>query len=155
MSSYLSSGINNAALISGISPTSPVTLGAIGFTIMFAIFYIATASIGVQTYNKCEEIQGVKKWDNIKMLLSHTMTIGMAIPAILISQYFVGGKVTAGMAILYGIMGLIGNATAFAVTREGTCGEHARKDSKNYLIFGMVASLLVMMAGGAYMTMYR
>jgi hypothetical protein len=155
MSSYLSSGLQNAELLAGIAPVSPVTLGAIAFTIMFAIFYIATASIGVQTYNKCEEIQGVKKWDNIKMLLSHTMTIGMAIPAVLMAQYFVGGKVTAAMAILYGIMGLIGNATAFAVTKEGSCGEYARKDSKNYLIFGMVASLLVMMAGGAYMTMSR
>ena len=149
MSSYLNAGLDTM----GSTGVSTVTFGAIGFTIMFGIFYIATASIGVQTYNKCEEIQGVKKWDNIKMLLSHTMTIGMAIPAVLTAQYFVGGKVTAAMAILYGIMGLIGNATAFAMTREGSCGEFTKKDSKNYLIFGMVASLLVMMGGGAYMSM--
>jgi hypothetical protein len=130
-----------------------VTMGAILFTIMFGIFYIATASIGVKTYNDCTEIQGVKKWDNLKMLLSHTMTIGMVIPFILVAQYFVGGKVTAAMAILYGIMGLVGNATAFAMTREGGCGEVVKTDSKNYLIFGMVASLLVMLGGGAFMSM--
>lgn len=149
--SYISS-INSLINSPGqVAPVTTITFGAILFTIMFGIFYIATASIGVQTYNKCEEIQGVKKWDNIKMLLSHTMTIGMVIPAVLVTQYFVGGKVTAGMAILYGIMGLIGNATAFAMTREGSCGEYSKKDSKNYLIFGMVASLLVMLGGGAFM----
>lgn len=149
-----SSKLNDMVYASGATaPPTAVTFGAIAFTIMFGIFYIATASIGVKTYNECEEVQGVKKWNNIKMLLSHTMTIGMAIPAVLLAQYFVGGKVTAAMAILYGIMGLVGNATAFAMTREGTCGDTVPKNSKNYLIFGMIASLLVMLGGGAFMSM--
>ena len=148
------SHLNSMMNMSGqTAPVTNITFGAIIFTIMFGIFYIATASIGVKTYNDCKEVQGVKKWDNIKMLLSHTMTIGMVIPFVLVAQYFVGGKVTAAMAIIYGIMGLVGNSSAFAMTREGGCGEVVKKDSKNYLIFGIVASLLVMLGGGAFMSM--
>ena len=138
--------------MSGYLPVTNVTFVAIVLTIIFGIFYIATASIGVKTYNDCKEIQGVKKWDNLKMLLTHTMTMSMMIPAVLIAQRFAGGKVAAAMAIIYGIMGLVGNATAFAMTKEGACGEVTKEDSKNYLIFGMIASLLIMLGGSVYLS---
>jgi hypothetical protein len=139
--------------MSGYLPVTNVTFFAIALTIISGIFYIATASIGVKTYNECKEIQGVKKWDNLKMLLTHTMTMSMMIPVVLIAQLFAGGKVAAAMAIIYGIMGLVGNATAFAMTKEGACGEVTKKDSKNYLIFGMTASSFIILGGSAYLVM--
>lgn len=135
------------------STASNVGFLSVLFSIVFGIFYIATTSIGIKTYNECEEIRGVKKWDDLNLMLMHTMTISMTIPFVLIAQMFVGSKVTAGMAIIYGILGLIGNATSFAMTKEEPCAGATSKDSKNYLIFGMVASIVVILGGGYVLRM--
>jgi hypothetical protein len=134
-----------------MSSALPIT--TVMFTMIFAIFYIAVASIGIETYNKCDAVQGVKKWDNLKMLLSHTLTISITIPIALMVQYLASGRVSAAMGVVYGIMGLVGSAVAYAITEKDECTSVSRENSKNYLIFAIVASILIMMAGGAAVTM--
>ena len=139
-------------MLGSTDDTSPLNMMVIGVTIIFGILYVAVASIGVKTYNKCDSVQGVKKWDSVKMLLSHTMTVSLMIPFVLIAQHFVGSKVASVMAIIYGIMGLVGSASSFALTREDDCGRVMPADSKNYLIAGMVMSILLILGGGALLS---
>ena len=54
---------------------------------------------------KCEGIQGSEKYQNLKMFMSHTMTIAITIPVVLLLMKLVkneGGVFT----IVYSIMGL-------------------------------------------------
>lgn len=126
-----------------------VTLLVVGFTIIFGIMYTASASLGIKTYNDCKALQGEKKWDDLKMLLSHTMAIGIVIPIVILMQYLVGGKVAAGIAMLYGILGIAGNTSAFMMINEEECKE-ADVDSKNYIIVGIFFSIVILLGGGAY-----
>ena len=139
-------------MLGSTDDTSPLNMMVIGITVIFGILYVAVASIGVKTYNKCDSVQGVKKWDSVKMILSHTMTISLMIPFVLIAQHFVGSKVLAIMAVIYGIIGLVGSASSFALTRENDCGRVMPADSKNYLIAAMVMSILLLLGGGALMS---
>jgi hypothetical protein len=133
-------------------PIPSVNQTTIAFVFIFTIFYIAVASLGIQTYNDCKEVQGVKKWDNLKMLLSHTMTIAITIPVGLFLQYIASGRVSAVMGVIYGIMGLVGSAIAYALTQEKKCSESIQKDSKNYLIFSIIASIIIILAGGVILS---
>lgn len=119
----------------------------VALTIMFSICYIAVAAIGIRTYYKCEKLRGVTKWDNIKMLLSHTMAIAIATPAIFVALKMSGEKVGATMAILFGIMGLVASATSLAMTKVDSCDTLTSKDTKNYLIIGMTVSIIIMISG--------
>lgn len=125
-----------------------VTLLAVMFTIVFGVLYTASASLGIKTYNDCVALQGVEKWDNLKMLLSHTMAMGLVIPVVVLTQYLTGAKVLAGIAMLYGIMGVVGNTSAFMMINREECKE-ADRDAKNYIVAGIVFSILLFV-GGAY-----
>lgn len=128
-----------------------VTFMTVGFTILFAAMYTASASLGIKTYNECKALQGVKKWDDLNMLLSHTMAMGLVIPVVIVTQYLAGSGITAGIAMLYGIMGIIGNASAYAMITQEGCTESTDKDAKNYIIVGIAASTLIFLGASAFL----
>ena len=47
------------------------------FTVILGILYVAITALGIDTYNKCEGIKDSEKFQNLKMFMSHTMTIGI------------------------------------------------------------------------------
>ena len=92
----------------------------VGLTILLGIFFIAVTALGIDKYNKCEAIQNSKKYQNLKMFMSHTMAIAITIPVILLLQKFVsneGGVFT----IIYAIMGLTASAIAMDIMRQPEC----------------------------------
>lgn len=132
-----------------------VTVFSILFAVIFGIAYTAVSSIGIKTYNECKAIQGNKKWDNMHLLLANTLVIGIMIPVVLLTQFIAGGRVTAAITMLYGIMGLVGSSVAYALTQESECKGFSKESEKNYLIVGIVMSILVLLGGGAYMGMSK
>ena len=61
----------------------------VGLTILLGIFFVAITALGIDKYNKCEGIKDSETFQNLKMFMSHTMTIGITIPVILLLMKFV------------------------------------------------------------------
>jgi hypothetical protein len=120
-------------------------------TIVLGIIYIAVTSLGIQTYNKCEGIQGSQKFTNLKNFMSHTMAVAIAIPIVFLLTKFVkneGGVFT----IIYAIMGIASSAMAIQIMNQPDCKDGVKKDEKNFAIVALVFWLILFLAGG-YFTM--
>ena len=120
-------------------------------TIVLGVIYIAVTSLGIQTYNKCEGIQGSQKFTNLKHFMSHTMAVAITIPVVFLLTKFVkneGGVFT----ILYSIMGIAGSAMAIQIMNQPECKDGVKKDEKNFAIVALVFWILLFLAGG-YFTM--
>tara|TARA_B100000287_G_scaffold63254_1_gene54982 strand:- start:2687 stop:3595 length:909 start_codon:yes stop_codon:yes gene_type:complete len=120
-------------------------------TIILGVIYIAVTSLGIQTYNKCEGIQGSQKFTNLKHFMSHTMAVAITIPVVFLLTKFVkneGGVFT----ILYSIMGIAGSAMAIQIMNQPECKDGVKKDEKNFAIVALVFWLILFLAGG-YFTM--
>ncbi len=120
-------------------------------TIVLGVIYIAVTSLGIQTYNKCEGIQGSQKFTNLKHFMSHTMAVAITIPVVFLLTKFVkneGGVFT----ILYSIMGIAGSAMAIQIMNQPECKDGVKKDEKNFAIVALVFWLILFLAGG-YFTM--
>ncbi len=120
-------------------------------TIIIGVIYIAVTSLGIQTYNKCEGIQGSQKFTNLKHFMSHTMAVAITIPVVFLLTKFVkneGGVFT----ILYSIMGIAGSAMAIQIMNQPECKDGVKKDEKNFAIVALVFWLILFLAGG-YFTM--
>ena len=132
-----------------------VTYISILFAIVFGMAYTAVSSIGIRVYNECKELQGDKKWINLHLLLANTLVIGIMIPVVLLTQFISGGRVTAAITMLYGIMGLVGSSVAYAITKESACTDVSKSGEKNFLIGSLVVSIFILIGGGAYMGMSK
>jgi len=120
-------------------------------TIILGVIYIAVTSLGIQTYNKCEGIQGSQKFTNLKNFMSHTMAVAIAIPIVFLLTKFVkneGGVFT----IIYAIMGIASSAMAIQIMNQPDCKDGVKKDEKNFAIVALVFWLILFLAGG-YFTM--
>ena len=118
----------------------------VGLTILLGIFFIAVTALGIDKYNKCEGIQNSKKYQNLKMFMSHTMAIAITIPVILLLQKFVsneGGVFT----IIYAIMGLTASAIAMDIMRQPECEDTVKKSDKNFAIMSLVGWIILLLAG--------
>jgi len=121
----------------------------VGLTIVLGIFYIAITALGIQTYNKCEAIQGKQKFKNLKMFLSHTMAVSITIPAVLLVTKFAkneGGIFT----LMYAIMGITGSAIALNIMKQPDCKDAVKKDEKNFAIASLVMFILLFLVGGFF-----
>ena len=114
----------------------------VGMTVVLAGLYASISGVGIKVFERCEAIQSSEKWKNIKMYLSHTVTLGTAIPFILLIQRVLGASTQETLlASLYCIMGFIGSAMTLALAQE--C-EVSDKDqaAKGMGAFGIVIYLL-------------
>tara|TARA_X000000368_G_scaffold159503_1_gene125703 strand:- start:1718 stop:2554 length:837 start_codon:yes stop_codon:yes gene_type:complete len=121
----------------------------VGLTIVLGIFYIAITALGIQTYNKCEAIQGKQKFKNLKMFLSHTMAVAITIPAVLLVTKFAkneGGIFT----LMYAMMGITGSGIALDIMRQPDCKDAVKKDEKNFAIASLVLFILLFLTGGFF-----
>ena len=118
----------------------------VGLTILLGIFFVAVTALGIDKYNKCEDIQNSEKYQNLKMFMSHTMAIAITIPVILLLQKFVsneGGVFT----IIYAIMGLTASAIAMDIMRQPECEDTVKKSDKNFAIMSLVGWIILLLAG--------
>lgn len=88
--------------------------------IALIISYVLIASIGINTFQNCTDVQESQKWKNIKMFLSHTLTIAIVVPIILKLKDtdFLSGD---NMFILYGIFGFLAAAMSLGMANDSKC----------------------------------
>ena len=121
----------------------------VGLTILLGIFFIAITALGIDKYNKCEGIQSSEKYQNLKMFMSHTMTIAITIPAILLLQKLVsneGGVFT----IVYAIMGLTASSIAVDIMRQPECEATVKSSDKNFAKLSVGGWLILLLAGSFF-----
>ena len=87
--------------------------------IALIISYVLIASIGINTFQNCTDVQESQKWKNIKMFLSHTLTIAIIVPIILKLKDtdFLSGD---NMFILYGIFGFLAAAMSLGMANDSS-----------------------------------
>lgn len=117
-------------------------------TIVLGVFYVSISSIGIDIYNKCNELKTSDKWKNLHSLLSHTLVIAMVIPGVLLMQYLASGNVMGGMGILYGLMGLVGSSVSYGIYNESVCKKFTTDSQKTYLIIAIVGSIITLIGSG-------
>ncbi len=99
------------------------------FTIILGVFFVAITALGIDKYNKCEGIKDSEKFQNLKMFMSHTMTIGITIPVVLLLMKFVkneGGIFT----LIYSIMGITASAIAYNIMSHDECKDNVEDIDK-------------------------
>ena len=121
----------------------------VGLTILLGIFFVAITALGIDKYNKCEGIQDSEKYANLKMFMSHTMTVAITIPIVLLLMKFVnneGGVFT----MVYAIMGITASAIAMDVMRQPECEASVKDSDKNFATMSIVAWILLLLAGSFF-----
>lgn len=121
----------------------------VGLTILLGIFFVAITALGIDKYNKCEGIQSSEKYQNLKMFMSHTMTIAITIPIVLLLMKFVnneGGVFT----IVYAIMGLTSSAIAMDIMRQPECEDTVKTSDKNFAIMSIIGWIILLLAGSFF-----
>ena len=121
----------------------------VGLTVLLGIFFVAVTALGIDKYNKCEGIQDSEKYQNLKMFMSHTMTIAITIPIVLLLQKLVkneGGVFT----IVYSIMGLTASAIAVDIMRQPECEDTVKTSDMNFAKLSVGGWLILLLAGSFF-----
>ena len=121
----------------------------VALIIILGIFYVAISALGIDKYNKCKAIQSSEKYANLKSFMSHTMTIAITIPVVLLLMKFVkneGGVFT----LIYSIMGLTASAIAYDVMSQDDCKQYVEETDKNYAIGSIIGWILLLLMGGFF-----
>ena len=108
--------------------------------IALIISYVLIASLGISTFQNCPDIQDSQKWKNIKMFLSHTLTIAMIVPIILLlkdTDFLNGDK----MYMLYAILGFIASAMSLGMADDSKCKEKGYTGTSAIFLVGYLAMI--------------
>ena len=106
--------------------------------ISLVLSYVLIASLGINTFQNCPDIQDGQKWKNIKMFLSHTLTIAMIVPIILLlkdTDFLNGDK----MYMLYAILGFIASAMSLGMANDSKCKEKGYTWTSTIFLIGYLA----------------
>ena len=106
--------------------------------ISLVLSYVLIASLGINTFQNCPDIQDSQKWKNIKMFLSHTLTIAMIVPIILLlkdTDFLNGDK----MYMLYAILGFIASAMSLGMANDSKCKEKGYTWTSTIFLIGYLA----------------
>lgn len=106
--------------------------------ISLVLSYVLIASLGISTFQNCPDIQDSQKWKNIKMFLSHTLTIAMIVPIILLlkdTDFLNGDK----MYMLYAILGFIASAMSLGMANDSKCKEKGYTWTSTVFLIGYLA----------------
>lgn len=86
--------------------------GQIGIIFLLSVFYLAMASMGINMYSKCKELEGNKVQQDLNKWLIATLAISITIPFTLFITKVSGSKLTPILMLIFAIMGIIGSATS-------------------------------------------
>ena len=121
----------SAAKTAGQKVELDINWGTIGIILFLGFFYMVIASIGIDTFSKCDELKGKAVQENLNKWLIATLAIALAIPFTLFVTKVAGSKKLGAFTLIYAIMGLIGSAAALNWVRN--C--KVTKDDKPKLIY--------------------
>ena len=116
MSQIMKAGMQGNAVYQGMTNTSgrvmtvSLTYGQIVLITMLAASYLVVASIGINMFNRCTELKGVKLQENLNKWIIATLAIAIAIPCTLFTVRMAGSKLTGLMMLLFAIFGIVASA---------------------------------------------
>ena len=128
-----------------------MSYGTLFLIAVMGVFYIAASSVGIKTFNDCDQVQNSQKWKNLKGFLSHTMAAAIAMILTLLVTKIVKSE-AAAFALLFGIFGLIASSMTLAMTNE--CSSTADKSARNFGIVSLIGHILLLILS-IYLMMKR
>lgn len=124
----------SAAQTAGKTVQMDINWGTIGIILFLGFFYMVIASLGIDTFSKCDELKGKAVQENLNKWLIATLAIALAIPFTLFVTKIAGSKKLGAFTLLYAVMGLIGSAATLNWVRN--C-EVAKKDQSKLVYSGL------------------
>jgi uncharacterized membrane protein YuzA (DUF378 family) len=131
------SAIQGSSTYRGMAQTAGKTVqmdinwGTIGIILFLGFFYMVIASLGIDTFSKCDELKGKTVQENLNKWLIATLAIALTIPFTLFVTKIAGSKKLGAFTLLYAIMGLIGSAATLNWVRN--C--KAAKEDQSKLVY--------------------
>lgn len=86
--------------------------GQIFIIFLLSLFYMALASLGIDMFSKCKELEDKTIQQNLNKWLIATLAISITIPFTLVVTKVAGKNLTFAMMLLFAFMGIIGSATS-------------------------------------------
>ena len=117
---------------------SPVELIFIFLAVML---YMGTVIPGIKTFIECDKIQTSQKWKNIKMFLSHTLTMALTLFFTLLFARYIDSD-GAFFCTVITLVGIIASAMTIALTRE--CNDTASEGARIFGIISLVINIVAM-----------
>tara|TARA_R100000908_G_C3751506_1_gene146078 strand:+ start:2183 stop:2734 length:552 start_codon:yes stop_codon:yes gene_type:complete len=124
----------SAAKTAGQKVAMDINWGTIGIILFLGFFYMVIASLGIDTFSKCDELQGKTVQENLNKWLIATLAIALAIPFTLFITKVAGSKKLGAFTFIYAVMGLIGSAATLNWVRN--C-KAAKKDQSKLVYSGL------------------
>jgi hypothetical protein len=107
-SSTFQAAMTNASKEFNIS----LNYGQIGIIFLLSFAYLVIASVGINTYSKCKELEGKNVHQNLNKWLIATLAISITIPFTLVITKMSGNMLTPILMLIFAIMGIVGSATS-------------------------------------------
>jgi len=126
-----STAYRGVAQTAGQKVEMDINWGTIGIILFLGFFYMVIASLGIDTFSKCDELQGKTVQENLNKWLIATLAIALAIPFTLFITKVAGSKKLGAFTLIYAIMGLIGSAATLNWVRN--C--KAAKEDQSKLVY--------------------
>ena len=94
----------------GRKPNVSLTYGQIILITILASCYLIVASVGINMFNGCTELKGVKLQENLNKWIIASLAIAIAIPCTLFTVRMAGSKLSGLMMLLFAIFGIVASA---------------------------------------------
>ena len=141
--SRLSNAIKNAG---SARETLDIAWGTIGIITILGFIYMVAASIGINTFSKCEKFKGKQLQENLNKVLVATLGMALAIPFTLSMTKMFSNEMPVFL-LTYAIMGVIG--TSIALNWNVNCED---TEKNNTTAIGVsLASFIAMLMFGVYL----
>lgn len=126
--------------------TLDISWSTIGIITVLGLTYIVAASIGINTFSKCEKFKGKKLQENLNKILVATLGMAIAIPFTLSMTKMFSNEMPVFL-LTYAIMGVIG--TSIALNWTVNCDE---AEKNNTTTIGVsLASFIAMLMFGVFL----
>jgi len=145
----MKAGMQGNAVYQGMTNTSgrvmtvSLTYGQIVLITMLAASYLVVASIGINMFNRCTELKGVKLQENLNKWIIATLAIAIAIPCTLFTVRMAGSKLSGLMMLLFAIFGIV--ASAGVLNWNSKCAA-VEEDEKIYGGINMAVFIVMLLA---------
>jgi H+/Cl- antiporter ClcA len=123
--------------------TLDISWNTIGIIAVLGLTYIVAASIGINTFSKCEKFKGKKLQENLNKILVATLGMAIAIPFTLSMTKMFSNEMPVFL-LTYAIMGVIGSSIALNWTVN--CKE-AEKQSTTTIGVSLASFIAMLMFG--------
>ena len=134
---------NLAKNIGSSRETLDISWNTIGLITVLGLTYIVAASIGINTFSKCEKFKGKQMQENLNKILVATLGMAIAIPFTLTMTKMFSDEMPV-FVLTYAIMGVIGSSIALNWTVN--CDE-AEKQSTTTIGVSLASFIAMLMFG--------